>query len=678
MRNASGHLPFNLRLLLAFSVPLIVWVLVTLASVLALREARQAWEPLTRSQHVLVLATDYRDVLDDLREDERSYLITSASRDMDQHREALERANKLYERIARLSQNDAAQLERLDRAHDNLQRWYYDVSMPRLRARTQLPYSYVRTAQLAGEQLLGLLAAEPDSPERAGHATRLRGLLEVLQESDADIVSPRVFEQALQQLDAVTRAPGGAGAELRTLAGTLQPALARIADAAHFINSTIENGDGPELVQQFTDAVNNFIAAEQQHVEEYREQVQMAAAAVRWTIWTGVALGIVAMLIVMFWFTRRVGRSVESIDYATHELVRGNLTARAGVDGRTDRLTDRFNRVADLVERRHRETELLSQLGEALHNSRDIGEALHVFGQFAVKLFPGRAGVLYLIESNKVDVSAVASWHGGEKFSEQEMTTDDCWGLRLGHIHENGSGGTLRCAHMSRPADSLCVPLPAFGEIIGMLFVAFCEDTDDANREQQRRFVDVLAEQVALALANVKLRETLRSQSIRDPLTALYNRRHLDETIERELRRAERHAEPLSVLAFDIDHFKRFNDEHGHDGGDAVLKCIGDTLRDFFRPEDAAFRIGGEEFIALLPGMALEDALVRAEALRHRIAHTRVMQGNVPLPSVTVSIGVATYPLHGTNAEALLKAADTAQYAAKNAGRNRVLPADEP
>jgi diguanylate cyclase (GGDEF)-like protein len=218
-----------------------------------------------------------------------------------------------------------------------------------------------------------------------------------------------------------------------------------------------------------------------------------------------------------------------------------------------------------------------------------------------------------------------------------------------------------------------------FGELIGMLFIVLgSEALPFDERENHKRFADTVAEQLSLALANVKLRETLKNQSIRDPLTQLYNRRHLDEVFSRELHRAERHAEPLSLLVFDIDHFKDFNDRHGHDGGDAVLESVAETMREFFRTEDSAFRIGGEEFAVLLPDTGLPESRELAESLRETIGSRNVLHDGVALPPVTVSIGVAVYPEHGRDPATLLRAADEAMYAAKQQGRNRVSVTVQP
>jgi diguanylate cyclase (GGDEF)-like protein len=184
------------------------------------------------------------------------------------------------------------------------------------------------------------------------------------------------------------------------------------------------------------------------------------------------------------------------------------------------------------------------------------------------------------------------------------------------------------------------------------------------------RLAATAAEHIALALANLNLRETLRHQAVRDPLTGLFNRRYLEETLERELRRAERRSLPLAVIMLDIDHFKRFNDTFGHDAGDALLPEVGSYLRTHVRPEDIACRYGGEEFTLILPDAPLEPTLRRVDELRQGIARLGIAHRGQPLGTVTISMGVAVFPAHGTSPDALLRVADRALYRAKEQGRD--------
>ena len=179
----------------------------------------------------------------------------------------------------------------------------------------------------------------------------------------------------------------------------------------------------------------------------------------------------------------------------------------------------------------------------------------------------------------------------------------------------------------------------------------------------------------ALALANLRLREALRLEAIRDPLTNLYNRRYMEESLERETQRAKRRNTPVSILMFDIDHFKRLNDTYGHEAGDVVLKQIGDLFRKYTRPEDVACRYGGEEFLLILPETPLETVLQRAEELRLTIKDRLRIPWNDTTLSITISVGVTAFPNHGVNVKEIVSAADTALYQAKRQGRDQVVAA---
>ena len=171
----------------------------------------------------------------------------------------------------------------------------------------------------------------------------------------------------------------------------------------------------------------------------------------------------------------------------------------------------------------------------------------------------------------------------------------------------------------------------------------------------------------------VNAREDLRAQAIRDPLTSLFNRRYMQEALERELHRAEHGGTPLTILILDLDHFKSFNDTWGHEAGDLMLRQLGALMEERTRREDVACRFGGEEFVVILPGMSLGVGCRRAEEFRQGVRGLKIEYQEKLLPAATVSIGLACFPEHGTNTEELLRAADKALYCAKESGRDRVV-----
>lgn len=173
------------------------------------------------------------------------------------------------------------------------------------------------------------------------------------------------------------------------------------------------------------------------------------------------------------------------------------------------------------------------------------------------------------------------------------------------------------------------------------------------------------------------LQRQLSEQANRDALTGLYNRRYLDSTLERELARCQREGLPLSLMLIDLDHFKRINDTYGHQAGDEVLKQLADMLSAQARSADVVCRFGGEEFLLLLPNMPQAVALERAEQWRRDFAANTIVFGEFRMQA-TLSIGLASYPGHGTSPQALIRSADRALYRAKTEGRNRVVVAELP
>ena len=191
--------------------------------------------------------------------------------------------------------------------------------------------------------------------------------------------------------------------------------------------------------------------------------------------------------------------------------------------------------------------------------------------------------------------------------------------------------------------------------------------------ELRHQLAAALAEQAGLALANLRLRESLRQQSIRDPLTGLYNRRYMNETMRHELSWAQRKNSNLALAIIDVDHFKQFNDSYGHDAGDYVLQGVATVLEEHVRQSDVVCRFGGEEFVVLLPGISHALAQERAGDLLAAIRNLELQHGGRPLGQITASLGLAFYPIHGNTPETLIEAADAALYQAKAAGRNQVV-----
>jgi diguanylate cyclase (GGDEF)-like protein/PAS domain S-box-containing protein len=324
------------------------------------------------------------------------------------------------------------------------------------------------------------------------------------------------------------------------------------------------------------------------------------------------------------------------------------------------------------LEQRTREMTLLNDMGDILRACFTLDEAYNVIVRVAQQIFPVQVGALYVIAPSRSSVESVAMW-GDSALAERVFSPQECWALRRGRLHwvENAQSGLI-CKHVRHlPEDGyLCIPMMAQSEAIGVLHLM--QPDKVKMTETKQRMAVTMSEHIAMALSNLKLHETLRSQSIRDPLTGLFNRRFMEESLELEIRRASRNQRPLGMIMIDLDHFKYFNDNFGHEAGDLLLKELGGLLRANIRGEDVACRYGGEEFTLILPEGNSTVTKQRAEFYKEAIQRLDVHYRGRPLGRVTASMGVAIFPDHGRTAKALIEAADKALYRSKHAGRDRV------
>ncbi len=336
----------------------------------------------------------------------------------------------------------------------------------------------------------------------------------------------------------------------------------------------------------------------------------------------------------------------------------------------------------DRLEQHNAKMILLNEMGDLLQSCSTVEEAYDIIGQLARRLFPDESGAIYMINNSQNLVEERVSW--GTISPEQDtFALDECWALRRGRMHElNESGLELLCPHLKNrpPLIALCIPMMAQGETMGILHIQSGLTTPDpfdlvGFSKTKKQLALATADTIALALANLKLHTSLLHQSIRDPLTSLFNRRYLEETLEREVHRATRLQRSVAVMMLDIDYFKRFNDTFGHDAGDTVLRELGNFFKNQIRGGDFACRYGGEEFTLIFPEMSLANMLQRAERLRQGVKDLRVQHQGRELEAITISLGIALFPEHGTTGKALLQAADAALYEAKHKGRDRAIVA---
>jgi diguanylate cyclase (GGDEF)-like protein/PAS domain S-box-containing protein len=328
----------------------------------------------------------------------------------------------------------------------------------------------------------------------------------------------------------------------------------------------------------------------------------------------------------------------------------------------------------ELEERSARAT-MLARMGELLQSCVSLDEVFAACLGFGPKIFPAARGAVALLNASRRLAEVIGSWTEC-RIPVSEFDPAECWALRTGHPHLVLAGDlTAPCVHAAGVKGTyLCIPILAQGETLGLLHLQATDETLQLNATEIS-FKTTFAGQVGLSIANIKLREALRAQSVRDVLTGLYNRRYLEEVLERELRRAARAEQSLGILMLDLDHFKTFNDTYGHDAGDVVLRETGVSLTKGIRAEDFVCRFGGEEFVVILPTADLEASRARAERLRSKMRDLTIMHQGKSLGMVTISVGVAAFPVHGMSPKDLMAAADVALYEAKRSGRDRVVVA---
>ncbi len=460
------------------------------------------------------------------------------------------------------------------------------------------------------------------------------------------------------ELDALARAHperGPSAAGLADLVGTrmrqLDSALAAYdEDSFDAARDLIASLKGKQTMDEIRRAEQALVTAELARLRERRERLTATSRLLAWFLGSGTAATFA--LLAFTWFS-----------------LRRELGARA--------------RLAAGLEATSRELTGLNRLGLSLQSCQDIEELDPVIRHYLPQLFPGSHGHLYIARDARNALAVAAGWGDAPASGGTErLHPQECWALRQGTTYEvGGSNGSLPCAHTATvPAGGvLCVPLMARGESLGMISFAFDTPPVDAGARADRLHqAETAALAVGAMVSNLLLREALRAQSVRDPLTGIHNRRFLEETMEREHIRSHRAGTPYSIVMVDLDHFKPINDDYGHPAGDATLQEFARLLAQNVRGADIACRYGGEEFTLVLPGATAEQAAARVERIRALLPEMEVEFGGRALPRLTASFGVSAYPDHGDDWRDVLARADHALYAAKRGGRDRVVIAAPP
>ncbi len=411
-----------------------------------------------------------------------------------------------------------------------------------------------------------------------------------------------------------------------------------------------------------------------------RVQSQVNSATEVARLWKGISeitLALTALLVLCvlyFVFKQRVLRPVVKLSDVVNRLAAQDFAAEPPAFDQVDEIGDMAQAIRIFrengLERQRLESErdadramrdLLSRMTQRLQGCDTMDDLKDVVQRFVPEITPGLAGRLYLLDR------------------QRNMVVEACGWQNPGHSRAEFSAlACLPCDHVDRsdaaaPIDTLCLPLTAQRETLGLLYFEAPAGNPGALSGPEI-YLDMLAENIGLAIANLQLRETLREMALADPLTGLSNRRQLDQLLGIQIAQAERLGQDLGCLMIDVDHFKRFNDVHGHDAGDMVLREVGKVLAGVTRDAGLAFRYGGEEFMLLLPGLSVEAAAERAEEIRTRVAALALGSEAGNMGPVTVSIGVAITPLH-CPPDRLVRTADAALLRAKAMGRDRCASA---
>jgi len=430
---------------------------------------------------------------------------------------------------------------------------------------------------------------------------------------------------------------------------------------------------------KYHDAWNSFV---QFQMEQMDREADRSRASYRKTRAVALSLILLAVIVaagIAVFVTFRMVSEIKTRMQAEHAVEEVNAALEQKVVERTQELAiaeGQLRSSLNDLKQYSSEIEAVNELVELLQSCFTLEEAYTQVTRVLPRFFSG--GELLMLNPSRNLLDSAAAW-GSASTKQGPFSPETCWALRRGRAHVGSAGefGPL-CGHVdhTQVASHLCIPMVAQGESLGVLCIQDPAPPSDPGLVQRtQRFATALAEQMSLAFANLMLRETLKFQSVRDSLTGLFNRRHMEESLARELLRAARNHKPVAVLMLDLDHFKRFNDSFGHEAGDILLRELGSLLASQIRGGDIACRYGGEEFLIILVDADVDAAAHRAETLKEQIRNMHIHDRGRTLPQVTVSMGVAGFPAHGTSAQQIINCADRALYQAKTSGRDRVVVA---
>lgn len=517
-----------------------------------------------------------------------------------------------------------------------------------------------------------------------------------------------LYRREAEQLGTVEKrisAIGDAGASGEELA-TLESAI-RWADTLHDEQQAAlaAHADGDEKRARallFGPEYERELGQSEAFLQRFRGQLdQRTQGAVQHAtevsrLWTTIAqivlaiTGLLFLCVLYFVFKQRVLRPVVKLSDVVNRLAAQDYEAEPPAINQIDEIGDISQAVRlfreNGLERQRLEAEraadsamrdLLARMTQRMQGCDSVDDLKGVLVRFMPEIAPGRTGRLYVLDKRRNAMVETCNWLN-PVYSKPEFPPLACWALRRGMPHRpNGQSVDIPCDHLGTEngemPDTLCLPLSAQRETLGLLYLERKGD-DAGTADPADLYLTMLAENIGLALANLRLRDALQEMAMNDPMTGLANRRQLETVLKNEVELASQCGVPVAALMLDVDHFKRFNDAFGHEAGDIVLREVGAVLKGLSRKGDFAFRYGGEEFLLLLTGMQAEQAVLRAEEIRSSIATLRLTHEGDELGSITVSVGVASAPENCVY-DRLVQTADAALLYAKAHGRDRVYTA---
>lgn len=661
---------FSLRRQMAygFAIPVLIVLLASFYVASVMGSLREAARNSVESTSAIGMRYALLNLVVDSETGLRGYLISGDPEFLEPYTGGLTALDRLSKALEVTDAPEPAHIRKLRAVETLYKRWRTDFAEPLIALRRVTPVGISRRI----EQLIALASsAQTPAQHRAYELTR--------EQLQLDIARQPAGTHGSAVMGLLDRLAPGAAPDAKTLVALKASSLALEADEAR-ITAIIQSKGGKRIVDHIRALVG---ASLQDEAQEQRQAVENATALddrARWVARLAPAASLIVGLLIVLALLLDAIRAIGDTTRAAEAVAGGDLEKRVDVarEDELGHLGQAFNRMAGELADDRRRSLALDRFQTLLTTSNSTTELFEVVARMCTESFDGVSGAIYRIAASRNIAERVTCWNWPAGASGGVMQPESCRALRSGQPYLAGRGRLeVPCRHTDElglpVAISMCLPLAAQGEIMGVLQLCRFGETAMPASERNAATAVFIGEQFSMALANLQLREQLRNQSIRDPLTGLFNRRYLEETMARELARCARNGQSLAIAAIDVDHFKRFNDTYGHEAGDRVLVELAAVMRGSVRTTDIACRYGGEEFVLLMPDSSIDTAVERAHALCEKVRAMRVRVGATELEPATISIGVAVAPRDGDRADLLLRNADMALYRAKAQGRDRVV-----